>query len=656
MKYEDLSKKIIDGVGGKENVNSVVHCTTRLRFKLKDEGAAKTDRLKTTDGVITVVQSGGQYQVVIGNHVADVYDDLIKVGGFQDGGAVPDDYGEKSDMNLLDRFIDLVSGIFTPILGPLCAAGMIKGFTAMFVALGWISSTSGSYLILHAIGDAFFYFLPVILGYTSANKFKVDKFVGMAIGAILCYPDIVAINSSKTILYTLFKGTFFASQIHTTFFGIPVIMMNYTSSVIPIILAVWFASHIEKWARKVIPDVVKTFLVPFVTLIVTLPVTFIVIGPIATWLSTAISDVTVAIYNFSPVFAGLLMGAFWQVFVMFGLHWGFVAVMLTNIASKGYDPIVVLSFAASFAQTGVVLAMTLQTKNEKTRSIGIPAVISGIFGVTEPAIYGLSLPRKRPFVLSCIAAAVGGGILGFFGTKAYVNGGLGIFAFPSYINSASGINMAFYGSIIAAVVGAALGFILQILFGKNYVDIEPAAEGVPSDAPAKSTDPVAEAATVESSTTTVFNKATTLASPLSGKIIPLNEIEDKVFASEAMGKGVAIEPTQGIVYAPADGEVILAFPTGHAVGLKTTDDAELLMHIGMDTVNLEGRGFEMLVKQGDQVKAGTPLVKFNIEEIKAAGYSVVTPLVITNSKNYHTVKVITDKNEVDHNETLLALS
>ncbi|MFT8949428.1 MAG: beta-glucoside-specific PTS transporter subunit IIABC [Liquorilactobacillus hordei] len=650
MKYEDLSKKIIDGVGGKENVKSVVHCTTRLRFKLKDEGSAKTEQLKTTDGVITVVQSGGQYQVVIGNHVADVYDDLIKVGGFQDGGSVPDDYGEKSDMNLLDRFIDLVSGIFTPILGPLCAAGMIKGFTAMFVAFGWITSTSGSYLILHAIGDAFFYFFPVLLGYTSANKFKVDKFVGMAIGAVLCYPDIVAINSSKTVLYTLFKGTFFASDIHTTFFGIPVIMMNYTSSVIPIILAIWFASHIEKWAKKVIPDVVKTFLVPFVTLIITLPVTFIVIGPVATWLSTAVSDVTVAIYNFSPIFAGILMGALWQVFVMFGLHWGFVAVMLTNLASKGYDPIVILSFAASFAQTGVVLAMTLQTKNEKTRSIGIPAVISGIFGVTEPAIYGLSLPRKRPFILSCIAASVGGGLLGFFGTKTYIYGGLGIFAFPSYINTKTGvIDMAFYGSIIAAVVAIILGFILQIFFGKNYVDIEPVAAQTVADAPV-------ESANVENNTEVIFNKETTLASPLTGKLLQLSEIDDKVFASGAMGKGIAIEPTEGVVYAPADGEIILAFPTGHAVGLKTTDGAELLMHIGMDTVNLEGKGFEMLVKQGDQVKLGTPLVRFDIEAIKAAGYSIVTPLVVTNSKNYHEVKVISNKSEVNKNESLLELS
>ncbi|MCP0886297.1 beta-glucoside-specific PTS transporter subunit IIABC [Ligilactobacillus sp. WILCCON 0076] len=647
MAYEELSQKIIAGVGGKDNVASVVHCTTRLRFKLKNEKIAQESDLKNTDGVITVVKSGGQFQVVIGNHVADVYDTLIKEGGFADGGQVADDYEDAKNMSILDRFIDLVSGIFTPILGPLCAAGMIKGFTAMFVAFGWITTTSGSYIMLHAIGDAFFYFFPVILGFTAANKFKVDKFVGMAIGAVLCYPDIVALDSSKTVLYTLFKGTFFASQIHTTFFGIPVIMTNYTSSVIPIILAVWFASYIERWAKKVIPSVVKTFLVPFVTLLVTLPITFIVIGPIATWLSTAISDVTVAIYNFSPVFAGILMGAFWQVFVMFGLHWGFVAVMLTNLASKGFDPIVVLSFGASFAQTGVVLAMTLQTKDEKTRSIGIPAVISGIFGVTEPAIYGLSLPRKRPFILSCIGAAVGGGLIGFFGTKAYIYGGLGIFAFPSYMNSHTGINMAFYGSIIAATVSLILGFVLQIIFGKNYVDIKPATVAASTATTTENAPTVSVAQNVEK-----YNKPTKLTSPLSGEVIALADVKDEVFSSGAMGKGVAIKPTEGVVVAPADGKIALVFPTGHAIGINTYDGAELLIHIGMDTVELDGKGFETLVKKDQEVKAGQALVKFDIAAITNAGYEITTPIIVTNTKNYHDVKVIGTKTVKQQDELL----
>ncbi|MFH5807245.1 beta-glucoside-specific PTS transporter subunit IIABC [Lactiplantibacillus plantarum] len=619
MAYEDLSKKIIAGVGGKDNVKSVVHCTTRLRFKLKDESATHTDELKDTDGVITVVQSGGQYQVVIGNEVADVYETLIRVGGFADGGSVPDDYEDGEKMSIFDRFIDLISGIFTPMLGVLCAAGMIKGFVAMFVAFNWLSENSGTYKILYSIGDGFFYFLPIVLGLTAAKKFHVDQFVGMAIGMALCYPSIVALNSSKTVLSTLFSGSIFESQIHATFLGIPVVMMSYTSSVIPIILAVWFASKVQAFAKRIVPTVAKTFLVPFITLLIAVPITFLIIGPVASWLSDGISTVCVAIYNFSPIVAGLVMGAFWQVFVIFGVHWGFVAVMMANLASQGFDPILGLSLAASFAQTGVVLGILLQTKNQKTRGIALPAFISGIFGVTEPAIYGLTLPRKRPFILSCVAASIGGGII---------------------------------------------GFALQMLFGYKSVDsndkqtkvVETAATADPVMVGGVSveTTPTGAATKVEPSVT--YNAATKLSSPETGQIIPLSEVKDEVFSSGAMGKGVAIEPTDGVLYAPADGEVALVFPTGHAVGLNTTDGAEILMHIGMDTVELEGKGFETLVQKGETVKAGQPLVKFDIEAIKAAGYPVTTPMVVTNSKNYHDVKLaFPAATEVNATEPLLQL-
>ncbi|AVK61451.1 PTS beta-glucoside transporter subunit EIIBCA [Lactobacillus sp. CBA3605] len=662
MAYEELSKKIIAGVGGKDNVNSVVHCTTRLRFKLKDESIAKTAVLKDTDGVITVVQSGGQYQVVIGNEVADVYETLIKVGGFADGGTVPDDDADDANMSIFDRFIDLISGIFSPILGVLCAAGMIKGFDAMFLAFGWLSANSGTYRILYAIGDGFFYFLPVVLGMSAASKFHLDKYVGMAIGMALCYPDIVALNGSKTVLTTLFSGTFFESSIHATFLGIPVVMMSYTSSVIPIVLAVWFAAKVQKLAKKVIPTVVKTFLVPFITLLVAVPVTFLIIGPIATWLSDGLSTACVALYDISPVLAGVIVGAFWQVFVIFGVHWGFVAVAMANLASKGYDPIVVLSLAASFAQTGVVLGILLQTKNQKTRGIAFPAFISGIFGVTEPAIYGLTLPRKRPFILSCIASAVGGGIIGLAGTKLWMMGGMGIFSIPATINAKSGINGAVYGLIIAMGVAAVLGFALQMLFGRQSVDAGDSAAKAPSTA---TPEPVMAGVNVEAVTGTTatalkpavtYNAVTQLNSPVTGQILPLSAIKDEVFSSGAMGQGIAIEPTEGLLVAPADGTIALVFPTGHAVGLNTTAGAELLMHIGMDTVELDGQGFETLVSQGDTVKAGQPLVKFDIQAIQAAGFSVTTPIVVTNSKNYHHVDLINEQQKtIKVTEPLLCL-
>ena len=636
--YDGLAKTIIKDVGGKDNVISVVHCTTRLRFKLKDEKKANDDALKDTDGVVTVVKAGGKYQVVIGNEVADVYDAILKEGGFSGGGQVADDDLEDSNMSLMDKAIDLISGIFTPILGPMAAAGMIKGLTAMCASFGCLSQNSGTYQVLYAIGDGFFYFLPLILAITSAKKFKVDRFTAIAIGAAMCYPAIVAMNSSKKVLFDIFNGTFLHSQVHATFLGIPIISMNYTSTVIPIILAVWFASIIEKWCKKWIPTVVKTFLVPFVTLLIVVPLTFLIIGPIATWIGNALAAMTSAIYGFSPVLAGVLLGVFWQVFVIFGVHWGFVAVMMSNVAAMGYDQILGLSLGASFPQIGVVLAILLQTKDQKLKGIALPAFISGIFGVTEPAIYGVTLPRKKPFILSCIAAGVVGGLIGFFGTRMYMMGGMGIFSIPATIGPKSGVDMSVYGLMIAMAVSFVLGFVLQIALGKKSVDAaydEKQAKAVQEVA--NQADVIAKAAPASN---TDLSVSTELVSPLDGELLPLSEVKDEVFSSGAMGEGVAIEPSQGVLPAPADGKVVMTFPTGHAIGMKTKDGAEILMHIGMDTVNLQGKGFETLVDKGDEVKAGDELVKFDIDEIHSAGYIVTTPIVVTNSKDYEKVLVV----------------
>ena len=638
--YDALAKTIIKDVGGKDNVISVVHCKTRLRFKLKDEKKANDDALKDTDGVVTVVKAGGQYQVVIGNEVADVYEAVLKEGGFSGGGQVADDDLDDSNMSLMDKAIDLISGIFTPILGPMAAAGMIKGLTAMCASFGWLAKTSGTYEVLYAIGDGFFYFLPLILAITSAKKFKVDRFTAITIGAAMCYPAMVAMNSSKKVLFDLFNGTFLHSQVHATFLGIPIISMNYTSTVIPIILAVWFASVVEKWCKEWIPTVVKTFLVPFVTLLIVVPLTFLIIGPLATWIGNALAAITSAVYNFSPVLAGILLGGFWQVFVIFGVHWGFVAVMMSNIAALGYDPILGLSLGASFAQIGVVLAILLQTKDQKLKGIALPAFLSGIFGVTEPAIYGVTLPRKKPFILSCIAAGVGGGLIGFFGTKMYMMGGMGVFVIPAAIGPKTGVDMSVYGLMIAMAVSFVLGFILQMALGKKSVDQaydEKQAKAVQEVA--SQADAIAKAAPSLASTSDL-NVSTELVSPLAGELLPLSEVKDEVFSSGAMGEGVAVEPSEGVLHAPADGKVVMTFPTGHAIGMKTSDGAEILMHIGMDTVNLQGHGFETLVAKGDEVKAGDELVKFDIDAIHAKGYVVTTPIVVTNSKDYEKITVV----------------
>ena len=370
-------------------------------------------------------------------------------------------------------------------------------------------------------------------------------------------------------------------------------------------------------------------------MLIVVPLTFLIIGPIATWIGNALAAMTSAIYGFSPVLAGVLLGVFWQVFVIFGVHWGFVAVMMSNVAAMGYDQILGLSLGASFPQIGVVLAILLQTKDQKLKGIALPAFISGIFGVTEPAIYGVTLPRKKPFILSCTAAGVGGGLIGFFGTRMYMMGG---FSIPATIGPKGGVDMSVYGLMIAMAVSFVLGFVLQIALGKKSVDAaydEKQAKAVQEVA--NQADVIAKAAPASN---TDLNVSTELVSPLDGELLPLSEVKDEVFSSGAMGEGVAIEPSQGVLHAPANGRVVMAFPTGHAIGMKTKDGAEILMHIGMDTVNLQGKGFETLVDKGDEVKAGDELVKFDIDEIHSAGYIVTTPIVVTNSKDYEKVSVV----------------
>ncbi|XOJ01237.1 beta-glucoside-specific PTS transporter subunit IIABC [Paenibacillus polymyxa] len=634
--YDQLAKDILSRVGGRENVNSVFHCVTRLRFKLKNESVAKTEELKNLPGVITVMQSGGQYQVVIGNEVPDVYKAVVKVGNFPSEGQVEeetDNSGKK--VGLFSRFIDMISGVFTPLLGLLAATGMIKGFTAMFLSFGWITETSGTYQLLNATGDCLFYFFPIFLGYTAIKKFGGSPFLGMAIGASLVYPSLSGLTVGDP-LYTLFAGTLIESPIHITFLGIPVILMSYSTSVIPIIIATFFAVKIERFFKNIIPKVVSTFLVPFFTLLVIVPATFILIGPVSTWAGQLIGAGATGIYDLSPVVTGLLIGGLWQVFVLFGLHWGLVPVMLLNLSTSGADPVIAMSFAASFAQIGAVLAVILKTKNTKLKSLGIPAFISGIFGVTEPAIYGVTLPLKKPFIMSCIAGGIGGGILGLAGSKLYIFGGLGVFGFPSFINKATGVDSGFYMALVACGIAFILGFILTYVVGfKDKV------EAAPAPAPVLDPNP---------------NSRYEIVSPMAGEVVALNEINDITFAGEHMGKGIAIRPTSGRVVSPITGVVQTVYRTKHAIGLVSDDGVEMLIHIGQDTVKLKGEHFTTHVKDGDRVNAGDLIVEFDLQAIKDAGYETVTPIIVTNTSNYLDVVGTKDASVHEKDKLITVLS
>ncbi len=632
MKYEQLARDIFEKVGGRENINSLTHCITRLRFKLKNENAAKTEEIKKMKGVITVMQSGGQYQVVIGNHVSDVYQAIAEVGNIKtDNNEIVDTDDSGSKESLFNRFIDTISGVFTPLLGLLAASGIIKGLVALFSALGWITDTSGTFHLLNAIGDALFHFFPIFLGYTAMKKFGGNVFIGMAIGGALVYPTLAGLTAGEP-LFTLFTGTIFESPIHITFLGIPVILMNYASSVIPIILATFFGAKVEKFFAKVIPAVVKTFLVPFCTLLVVAPLTFMIIGPTAIWIAELIGLVIITIYNVSPMISGLVLGAFWQILVIFGLHWGVTSIALNNFATMGYDFILPLIMAVSFAQTGAVLAVFLKTKDQALKTISFPAFISGIFGVTEPAIYGVSLPLKKPFITSCIGGAFGGAVAGFAGSAVYSIGAMGVFAVPTFISPTDGLNFAFWGAIISMPVSFIAGFLLTYVVG--FKDTAGEEE--------KETSEVDSGTTQE-----IF-------SPIKGRALELSKVNDPVFSQELMGKGIAIDPSEGRVVSPINGKVVTVFKTKHAIGLVAENGAEILIHIGLNTVELKGKHFVSHVKEGEQVRVGDLLVEFDIEKINEAGYETVTPIIITNTANYSDI-LNTDKKNVNEKDLLLTI-
>lgn len=607
--YEALAKDIVRYVGGEENVLSLAHCITRLRFKLRDEAKANTDALKNLTGVVTVIQSGGQYQVVIGNEVADVYDAVLKVSDIK-GSAPTEVDAEPQKLSPLDKFIDLISGIFTPILAVLIASGMIKGFTSLFLALHLFAPDSGTASMLQIVGDSFFYFLPIFLGLTAARKFKMNEFTGMAIGAALVYPTLANIIKAP-VLYELFQGTIFASAVHMEFLGMPVILMNYASSVIPIVVSLYFGAKVERRVAACIPSMLKNFMTPFITLLIVIPLTFLLFGPVATWAGQIVGAAALAIYSFSPVIAGLFIGTFWQVCVIFGLHWGLVPIMLNNIIVYGFDPLIITYFGASFAQIGVVLAIILRTKDMHLRAIAIPAFISGVFGVTEPCIYGITLPRKKYFIISCIGGGIGGAIMAFFTVRLYVFGGLGIFGYPCLIDPATGNLSGMQYGIVASLVAFAVGLGATLVLYQDEKKVE---------APK-----VMEKLGVASET---------IVATLSGRVVALKDVPDEAFAAGLLGQGAAIEPTEGLVRAPADGTVTTLFPTGHAVGLVTNAGAEILVHIGMDTVQMEGKGFKTLIQQGDPVKKGQPLIEFDLEAIKQAGHPTITPVLVTNAAVY----------------------
>lgn len=619
-KYDGLARIIIQNVGGKGNIESLTHCITRLRFKLKDESKAQTEVLKSTDGIVTVIQSGGQYMVVIGQHVPDVYDAVCSVGHIQGVASSGSDDGSKEKQNPFNAFVGIVTGVFTPCLGVLASLGILKGLLALCVAIGILSSTSPTYNVLYSLGDCFFYFMPIFLGYTAAKKFGLPDLEGIAIAAGLLYPTMTA-----------------GGEAITNLFGIPILMPasgNYTSSAIPIIAAVAFAAWFEKKYKKYIPTPTKLFAIPLITVTVTYALTLWVIGPIASFAAQGLTWFFTKIAEISGILLGGIVGGLWQVLVMFGLHWALVPMAISDRAVQGYSATLVGMFGTTFTQVGALAAIWLKTKNQNTKQMCAPALVSAITGITEPAIYGVTLPKKKPFVISCIISAICGAGLMACGVLSYESAGTGIFGYTAYINTKTNDISGMIWAIVWSLIAVVATFIVVYI---TYGDDTPKAKAAPK---------------VQAGGAGAV-KGGTLVAPVSGEMKPISECPDPVFSSETLGKGVVIEPTEGKIYAPCDGVIENLADTLHAVGLTSASGAEILIHIGMDTVSLSGKGIKAHCKTGDKVKAGQLLMEFDISFIKSQGLPVSTPVLVTNSDDY--ADVIFEPRKVNHGDKMIEL-
>lgn len=623
--YEKLAVDIVDAVGGKENIVNATRCATRLRLVLKETPKDANKKVSGLTGVITVVENNGQFQVVIGTHVGKVFD---KVQTLVDLDETSSEDAPKG--SIVNRVIATMSAVFAPFIYILAAAGLLQGCLIIINMINPGFASTGTYEVLSFISWAPFTFLPIFIAITASKHFKCNTFIAVACCAALVSPDWASIASR------------IAGGEAVTFLGIGLAETTYTSTVLPPLFLVLALSYLEKFVDKVIPEVVKSLFTPFICILVMVPLTILVIGPVSDGVATAIANGYNALYNFAPVIAAAVIGGFWQVVVIFGVHWGVTPMILANFDMYGQDTFQAFQTMAVVAQMGAAFGVFLKSKRQETKSVALSAGITGIFGITEPTIYGVTLRFKKPFICACISGAVAAAVASFFNSVYYVYAGL-----PGLLTVVNAI-----GANPTSIVGELIGCAIAIIGSIVLVQIVGFDEGQASDEENQENE---EVKAMDEVAATVLAGTKEIKSPLSGKVIALSEIDDPVFSGGAMGNGIAIEPTDNKVYAPFDGEIEFIAESKHAIGLKSEDGVELLIHVGMDTVQMDGKGFDVKVKANEKVKAGELLLEFDKEAIQKAGYSLITPVVITNSFEFEQKQLCLDQ-EISYGKSIINLS
>ncbi|MCO7176286.1 beta-glucoside-specific PTS transporter subunit IIABC [Sporolactobacillus kofuensis] len=638
--YTQLADDIVANVGGQENVKSLIHCATRLRFILNDQSKANKEMLEDLPKVLTAVSAGGQYQVVIGDEVVPVYEAIMSNYGFTaaDSNTEAVDANETSESvksdHWFERFVAVISGIFTPFISVLAGAGVLKGVAILIASTPLhhvIPISSPIYIIINTLASGVFTLLPIFIAITAADKFNTNKFIAVALAAAMVYP---------------LTDTQIPNVAHL--FGYGVDFKTYGGAVIPTILAIWLESYIERWFKKRLPAVTQLVFVPFLTLIVAGLLTFLVIGPLGTTLGTGLAYGYKFLYELSPLIAGGILGATFQIFVIFGLHWGILPISMINIQTYGYDTLLAVMMVAVAGQFGAVTGAVFRAKKAKNKEIAFSAAISGFFGITEPAIYGINLKYKKGFIFGLVGGAVGGALISAAGVKCFqYTPIMNVFEFPLFIGKNSSIVLA----IISFFVAWLTSFLLVLILGfnennseklfakvtsgkKSLTEKKTAKLGLVDEDEAAAAIEVQEEPVVDTSNLTLTD---TVFSPIEGHPVPLKSVDDPVFSSGAMGSGAAVVPSEGTCVAPVNGEITVAFPTGHAYGIKSESGAEILIHIGINTVELKGQYFYPKVENGTKVKKGDILTLFEPDKIKEAGYDTTTMVIVTNANDYGAV-------------------
>lgn len=621
-KNRKIAEEVLAAVGGSENIVSVTHCMTRLRFVLKDQSIPNKKKLESIKGVMGTNIAGGQYQVIIGNSVGNVYKELIEISGVIDTTADFKADQVKEKVNPVVTALDFIAGCMTPLFTAIIAGGLIKVLLVIFgpTLLGVLSSESDTYILMNALGDAPFYFLPILVAFTASKKLNCNSFLAVMVSSILIYPDVI---------------TLLGSEQTTHLFGvIPVVHGSYASSIIPAMLSTILLKYVEILVDKIVPDWSKNFLKPLLIVLITAPITLCALAPLGLIVGNGLQFVINGIYGFAPWLAMLLFSAFMPFIVMTGMHWAFVPACLLGLANPGYDLLLLPAMLASnTAQAGATFGVAAKTKDKELREMAIPAGISALLaGVTEPAMYGITLRLKKPMIAACIASGIGGLITGIVTLKAYAFATPCLTAIVQFIAPDGGNNIIC--AVIVFVVSLVVSFVLSFIMTKNDESQED--ENV-------STESFSESETKTFSDTTETSAKTIITSPVKGDIIPLTEVKDPTFAEGILGDGFAVIPTEGKVYAPFTGSCENIFDTLHALGLVSDNGIELLIHVGLETVNLNGAPFTAHVKNGQHFKKGDLLLEFDIDAIKKAGCEIQTPIIVTNTDEYEHLSVEHDR-------------